>query len=103
MGIFAVIDTETNWNNEVMSIGVVLADGAEFRILDARYYILTPEVTVGGMFESVLELVPAGQTVCCRRREAMEALCTWMEDAGVEEIFAYNACFDKRLLPELGK
>ena len=26
MDYFAVIDTETNWNNEVMSIGVVIAD-----------------------------------------------------------------------------
>ena len=102
MGCFAVIDTETNWENEVMSIGVVLADPADFELLDARYYILTPEVTVGGMFENVLGIVSEEQTVCCRRREAMEALRTWMDDAGVEEIFAYNACFDRRLLPELG-
>ena len=26
MDYFAVIDTETNWNNEVMSIGAVIAE-----------------------------------------------------------------------------
>ena len=27
-GVFAVVDTETNWDDEVMSIGVVAADAA---------------------------------------------------------------------------
>lgn len=30
MSKFAVIDTETNWNNEVMSIGVVIDDDERF-------------------------------------------------------------------------
>lgn len=102
MGCFAVIDTETNWENEVMSVGVVLADASDFALLDSRYYILTPEVTVGGMFEDQLEIVPRKRTVLCRREKAMEALESWLEQAGVERIFAYNACFDRRQLPELG-
>ncbi len=31
MDYFAVIDTETNWNNEVMSIGVVIAEKDTFK------------------------------------------------------------------------
>ena len=32
MGRFAVIDTETNWSDQVMSIGVVIADSDTFEI-----------------------------------------------------------------------
>ena len=32
MGCIAVIDTETNWSNQVMSVGVVIADGRTFKI-----------------------------------------------------------------------
>ena len=31
MGYFAVIDTETNWEDRVMSIGTVIADTDTFR------------------------------------------------------------------------
>ena len=34
MDYFAVIDTETNWNNEVMSIGVVIAEKDTFKKVD---------------------------------------------------------------------
>ena len=31
MGYFAVIDTETNWEDQVMSIGSVIADAETFQ------------------------------------------------------------------------
>ena len=31
---FAVIDTETNWENDVMSIGIVIAEDGRFRVID---------------------------------------------------------------------
>ena len=43
MDRFAVIDTETNWRDEVMSIGVVVADSASKEKIDAKYYIIEPE------------------------------------------------------------
>ena len=51
---FAVIDTETNWNDEVMSIGIVIADGATKEKIASKYYIITPEYRVGGMFSHEL-------------------------------------------------
>lgn len=38
MGRFAVIDTETTWGDEVMSIGTVVADSETFEVIDQRYY-----------------------------------------------------------------
>ena len=35
--MFAVIDTETTYADEVMSIGIVMADEETFRPVDARY------------------------------------------------------------------
>ena len=43
MDYFAVIDTETNWNNEVMSIGVVIAEKDTFKKVDDLYFIFDPE------------------------------------------------------------
>ena len=96
---FAVIDTETNWNDAVMSIGVAVAEN--FRPVETLYYLLTPECQVGGMYDSVLELAkPQGVG---HRREVMGELCRQLEAMGVEKIFAYNARFDKTHLPELGE
>lgn len=58
MGKIAVIDTETNWVDQVMSIGTVLADSETFRPLDARYYLFPAECQIGGMYEKALYLPP---------------------------------------------
>ena len=36
MGNIAVIDTETNWADAVMSIGTVVADSENFTLADQR-------------------------------------------------------------------
>ena len=54
MPYFAVIDTETNWNNELMSIGTVIADCDTFSVVKVRYHIIEPEWEVGGMFFDML-------------------------------------------------
>ena len=49
MGKFAVIDTETNWADQVMSIGTVIADEATFAPVAVKYHILPIECEIGGM------------------------------------------------------
>lgn len=53
---FAVIDTETTWSNEVMSIGIVISNSADFLPLETKYYVLSPEYLNGGMFSSVIKI-----------------------------------------------
>lgn len=101
MGRFAVIDTETNWHDKVMSIGVVIADTESFQLLDAKYHILTPEYQVGGMFSSTLFADPRLHPRVCARRESLEELHSWLDRHGVRKLFAYNAGFDRNHLPEL--
>ncbi len=102
MGSFAVIDTETNWDNRIMSIGTVVADAETFRILDVKYHVLTPEFRTGGMFGNVLFVDRRLAPRICTRKEAMEELNFWLKGHGVSSIFAYNAGFDKSHMPELG-
>ena len=100
MSNFAVLDTETNWENAVMSLGVIIAGDEDFRALDRRYYIFDPEYCVGGMFSAQLFL--DGQpSRSCFRETALGELRDWLRRNAVERLFAYNARFDFSLLPEL--
>ena len=97
---FAVLDTETNWDNRVMSVGIVLADGIDLTPTDTRYYVFTPEAEVGGMFSAALWLESTPERVCTRA-EALREIRSWLAEAEVESVFAYNARFDWGMLPEL--
>ena len=101
MGSFAVIDTETNWIDQVMSIGCCIADTETFCLIDAKYYILTPEYQIGGMYESTLLIDTQPAATICTREEALSELKCWFKQYGVQKIFAYNASFDRNHLPEL--
>ncbi len=98
----AVIDTETTWSNQLMSIGTVIADAQTLRALDARYHILTPAYLEGGMFSNVLFYNSRLAPRITSREEAVGELKAWLKHHGVSTVFAYNAGFDRGLLPELG-
>lgn len=51
---FAVIDTETNWENAIMSIGIVIAEDGKFEAIDHKYIIFDEAAKVGGMFSYAL-------------------------------------------------
>ncbi|WP_337905050.1 hypothetical protein [Mesomycoplasma ovipneumoniae] len=46
----AVIDVETNYENEVFSVGVVIADSTDFKLIDKKYWIIENNWKVGGMY-----------------------------------------------------
>lgn len=101
MANFAVIDTETNWNDIVMSIGVIIADADTYEPRFSKYYIISPEHKVGGMFSHTLFFEDKKLNTECSREKALHDLISCFEANGVAEIFAYNASFDRRHLPEL--
>ena len=88
MDYFAVIDTETNWNNEVMSIGVVIAEKDTFKKVDDLYFIFDPEYKIGGMFSMVLPV--KGRTpkdLLFTRKIAMEKFKEAFEKKYWEDLF----------------
>ena len=100
---FVVIDTETNWNDEVMSIGVVIAEANSFNICELKYYIITPEYLVGGQYSHALKMNWDWEcdVIECSRMQAIQDLLLCLQKNEVEKIFAYCAAFDYRHLPEL--
>lgn len=101
MSKFAVIDTETTWGDAVMSIGIVIAESETFALIDKRYYILTPFKNHGGMYTYALYANNTKPDLECSRDKALNDLKKLLTSYDVADIFAYNAAFDYRHLPEL--
>ncbi|WP_196805356.1 hypothetical protein [Butyrivibrio sp. NC3005] len=99
--LIAVIDTETNWDNEVMSVGVAIGDSKSFECLDVKYYIFERESIRGGMFSNVLYGKSGVEDIKCTRKVAMIDLKKYLEARNITKIYAYNAKFDYGHLPEL--
>jgi len=98
---FAVIDTETNWADQVMSIGTAVVDERGFEPVSVQYYILPTECEIGGMYYDTLFLETPVAPILCTRSEAIESLCKLYAQHDVRALFAYNASFDRNHLPEL--
>lgn len=98
---FAVIDTETTWGDDVMSIGAVAADCETFSPLGTKYYILSGFKDFGGMYSNALYLETPDME--CSRETAILDLKIFLARYNVEDIFAYNSLFDYHHLPELRK
>lgn len=96
----AVIDTETTFSNEVMSIGVVIADGDTYRMLDKRYYLIKPMYRRGGMYSYALHQRGIEESVASRT-ETIKNIVQLLAQYGISSVFAYNASFDRNHLPEL--
>lgn len=91
-GYIAVIDTETNWDGELISIGVVIAHRESFCAAAERYYIITPECHMFSLYGFALGAYqPATR---CSRQEAVQDLRSFLDDYRVTDLFAYNAKFD---------
>lgn len=100
MSNFAVIDTETNWKHEVMSIGILVADSNGFDIIASYYYILYPEVSKGGKYKDKIYHI-SHEHKKGNRVGVLKDLESWLDFYCVNDVYVYNAKFDKNLLPEL--
>ena len=98
---FAVIDTETNWADKVMSIGIILADANTNAPIGGQYYIITPAYRRGGMYSGVLNILKKENTITASRREVINDIKQLLKEYDVSQILAYNAKFDYNHLPEL--
>ncbi|MDE5602234.1 MAG: hypothetical protein K2J16_07035 [Clostridia bacterium] len=101
---FAVIDTETNMKNKVMSIGMVIALDGTFEECELKYYTLVPEIEVGGWYWYAPFELPhyiKCDTRECSREQAIADILDCLQRNDVTKIFAYNAAFDYKHLPEL--
>ncbi|WP_069099867.1 hypothetical protein [Mesomycoplasma ovipneumoniae] len=103
----AVIDVETNYENEVFSVGVVIADSVDFRWFDKKYWVIKNNWKVGGMYIhktfSPLPLEFREEiNVVETRKEMITQLIHFLKSYEVKNWFSYTK-FDFRHLPELHK
>ncbi len=96
----AVIDVETNWTDGVMSIGLAIANAETYHLEAQYYYEIDPDYKEDGMYSD--SLFPAGiDFEICSREDAIHAINEGLSHYKVLDLFAYNAPFDRRHLPEL--
>lgn len=99
MNYIAVLDTETNYDDEVMSIGVVIADAGRMEPLDTRYFVIHPAYQRPAMYAFVLAEKEPDALVSYPA--AIELVREFLGAYGVSRVFAYNARFDFGHLSEL--
>lgn len=99
--IVAVIDTETNYSNRLISIGVVAADISTYEIADEYYGIYDPAYRSMSMFGYVLKYEGVPINNIASSGNITQDVLRFITDNGIKRIFAYNAKFDHGLLPEL--
>lgn len=98
--VFAVIDTETNWFDDVMSIGVVIAEDYTYSVLEEYYGIIIPAARFGGMYSEVLRDDETKIHTESTRRQVLIEVRALLQKHGIKHLFAYNANFDRKHLPE---
>ncbi len=98
---FAVIDTETTYSNEVMSIGIVISSFDNYDVLDKLYLVIYPIYLKPAMYTYQLNMSAGEEISVVSYEDAMFLINKLFEIYGVEMIFAYNARFDYMHLPEL--
>ncbi|MHA0261381.1 hypothetical protein [Mesomycoplasma ovipneumoniae] len=103
----AVIDVETNYDSEIFSVGVVIADSANFQWFDKKYWVIKNNWKVGGMYihQTFLPLPLKFReeiNVVQTRKEMITQLIHFLKSYKVKNWFSYTK-YDFKHLPELHK
>lgn len=96
-----ILDCETTFSNKVMSIGIVIANKDDFKIVDSYYYMISPEIFEPAYYSYALYVSNEKNTYLCSRDEAINHIINVLESNNIESIFAYNGHFDYTHIPEL--
>lgn len=96
----AVIDTETNYKDEVMSIGVVIASAKSFHPVAHKYYVISPECAVGGVYSNALNPIHGCLFLKENRKNVLNDIRNLLNKYEVSSLFSYSS-FDYHHLNEL--
>lgn len=83
-----------------MSIGIVVSEDGLFKEIDSKYIIFDDAAKVGGMFSYAL-VVKGQKPEILKKKKAIDVIKKYLGKNVIRSIFAYNASFDARCLPEL--
>lgn len=104
--MFALIDVETSYSNNIISIGIVISDDISFKPRSFKYYRILEHENVPAMFTYAMELGdfslnPSEYEIKASYLDVIEKIKELLSNNKVKHLFAYNASFDKGHLPEL--
>lgn len=93
----AVIDTETTWDDALMTIGIIVADADTLKPVAYKYFVIPDATRRGGMYSASINI--DGLKIS-RLPEwgAILGTVAFLRAHNVTSLFAYNAKFDKRHL-----
>lgn len=97
----AVIDVETNSEQQLISVGVAVIDKETFSIIGEKYYVVDPEFKKEAIYSDALFCKDAGKYRKIDRNNLKIELQKLFEINNIKAIFAYNASYDYRFLDEL--
>lgn len=97
----AIIDTETNYYDEVISIGVVIADAKTYEILEKRYMIVYPECDCPAMYSNRLYHPSVKIDLKSNRHKVIDYLENLLKKHEIKHILSYNSSFDEKHLYDL--
>lgn len=99
---FAVVDTEVNFQNELMSVGMLIVRKKDLTIKEEYYAMITPACNKAAMFSSSLkyqsEVGEHWNQLITNERAAVQAILKVLQERQVRAIFAFNAGFDQKML-----
>lgn len=99
MSRIAVIDTETNFDDEVMSVGIAIGEEGSYILKDTLYIVVSPAYQKPSLYGGVLAAEkPDGVGSYA---DTLRACRSFLQKHEVTKVFAYNARFDYHHLPQL--
>ena len=93
----AVIDTETTYYDDVMSIGIVIANREDLSRQKTLYYVFPEQCGKPAMFGNVL-FVEGQEVIRMCRQDALREIDDILRAWNVTMLFAYNALFDRDIM-----
>ncbi|MCL1830017.1 MAG: hypothetical protein FWG21_01150 [Oscillospiraceae bacterium] len=97
----AVLDIETTWYDDVMSIGIVIGDMNTFDYNDSRYFLIEPFIDHKAKYHDEIYLEGIVPDLTDTRENVIREIIDYLKSREVTMVFAYNASFDLAHLPEL--
>ncbi len=98
--MIAVIDTETNFSDKLISVGMVAADASTYMVKDEYYGVFDPEYKSYAMYSHVIKYRGVNIDKVAPGNEIFADMKAFLEKNNVSRIFAYNAKFDHNHLRE---
>lgn len=97
----AVLDIETTYSDNIISVGVAIGYSNTFEKIDEKYFVFPEYLNEKALFTDRVYWVEAERITECPKAEGIKQIREFLDEHNIKKIYAFNAGFDYRHLPEL--